>query len=412
MLDREKIYYHRMKKSITQSELCKGICSVSYLSKIENNKIEANPEVIELLFTRLGIKYDARQPSRTELKKMLTTWYLKIKERKYEEAEHLKEEITYEITKTEDPTILCLFNLFSARFYLLNKDLQKGEEFLLRVEKMDKLLSDESNYYQNSFWGLLEYLKGNLEDALKYYQKAEKYSSPANIIEPEFVYQLSIIYSRLGKNLKSILSAYRALTEFDKNTNYERSVDCHILIGINYCRIGDYNIAKDHLSKALNATSYLSNSDSIKSIIYHNMALIYSKKKDPAKALEILFKSMDYDGKVNLQGIYLIAKQFYELENLKESQIWITKGLIDANNKPSTFFFKLSMLEMKLKNREDSEEYLSLLKKARGFFRERKDRINLHMCYEKLGNYYANKFAYKDAYECYLMANKLQHELK
>jgi HTH-type transcriptional regulator, quorum sensing regulator NprR len=412
MLDGEKIYYHRIKKSITQGELCKGICSVSYLSKIENNKIEANLEIIELLFNRLGITYDDKQPSRVELKKKLNSWYRKIKERKYEEAKRLKEEISYEITRIEDPTILCLFNIFTARFYILNKDLQKAEEYLLKVEKMDKFFSDELSYYQNSFWGLLDYLKGNLEEALRLYQKAEKYSSPAKIVEPEFVYQLSIIYSRLGKNFKSILSAHRALTEFDNNANYERSVDCHILIGISYYQIGDYDIAKDYLSKALNATNYLPDPIQVNSIIYYNMALIYSREKDHDNALKMLWKSIDYDNDIDLQRSYLLAKEYYGLGNMKESQRWLLKGLADANNKPSTYFFKIKMLEMKMKNREDSNEYLFLMKEAKEFFKGKRDQINLHMCYEKLGNYYAKRFSYKDACECYLMANKIQYELK
>ncbi len=412
MLDGEKIYYHRIKKSITQGELCKGICSVSYLSKIENNKIEANLEIIELLFNRLGITYDDKQPSRVELKKKLNSWYRKIKERKYEEAKRLKEEISYEITRIEDPTILCLFNIFTARFYILNKDLQKAEEYLLKVEKMDKFFSDELSYYQNSFWGLLDYLKGNLEEALRLYQKAEKYSIPAKIVEPEFVYQLSIIYSRLGKNFKSILSAHRALTEFDNNANYERSVDCHILIGISYYQIGDYDIAKDYLSKALNATNYLPDSIQVNSIIYYNMALVYSREKDHDNALKMLWKSIDYDNDIDLQRSYLLAKEYYGLGNVKESERWLLKGLADANNKPSTYFFKIKMLEMKMKNRENSNEYLLLMKEAKEFFEEKRDQINLHMCYEKLGNYYAKRFSYKDACECYLMANKIQYELK
>ena len=38
--------------------MCKGICTVSYLSKIETGKAEPSEEVLQLLLDRLGLKMD------------------------------------------------------------------------------------------------------------------------------------------------------------------------------------------------------------------------------------------------------------------------------------------------------------------------------------------------------------------
>ncbi|RBP02488.1 helix-turn-helix domain-containing protein [Rossellomorea aquimaris] len=407
----EKIYYHRVKKGITQSELCRGICSISYLSKIENNKIEASSEVIELLFSRLGIEGDSSQLSSSELRRLLNEWYAVMKERDSRKASDLWNELSSLVEKADDPLILCLFNLYSSRYYMLQKDLVKAKECLKEAENMEKLFSEELNYYYHSFHGLLKYLEGHLEDALEEYKKAERCSGIANIIEPEFVYQLSIVNSRLGKNLQSILSAQTALTEFDKNANYERSVDCHILIGICYIRIGDYDNAEHHLTNALNAIRILPDSTILKSRIYHNLALLHSKKKHHMKALEFLFNSLELDNKLYLHRVYLIAKQYYELENLSQAQYWINKG-IEEEGKPSTFLYKLKILDSSLKKDQGKEEYVLLLKEALNFFKLKKDRMNMHMCYEKLGDYYAGKFSYKDASEAYAMANKIQIEMR
>ena len=51
------IKYHRERLGITQKELCEGICVVSHLSKIENNKVEPSPEIVQELFKKLGMKY-------------------------------------------------------------------------------------------------------------------------------------------------------------------------------------------------------------------------------------------------------------------------------------------------------------------------------------------------------------------
>lgn len=47
----------RQEREWSQAALCNGICAVSYLSKIEQGKVESSPEVLNLLFRRLGIQW-------------------------------------------------------------------------------------------------------------------------------------------------------------------------------------------------------------------------------------------------------------------------------------------------------------------------------------------------------------------
>ena len=51
------IKYHRERLGMTQRELCSGICVVSHLSKIENNKVDPSPEIVGELFQKLGMDY-------------------------------------------------------------------------------------------------------------------------------------------------------------------------------------------------------------------------------------------------------------------------------------------------------------------------------------------------------------------
>ncbi|PGN24277.1 response regulator transcription factor [Bacillus thuringiensis] len=50
----EKIYKDRKFYNISQAQLCEGICTTSYLSSLENNKIAPNPLVTNLLLERLN----------------------------------------------------------------------------------------------------------------------------------------------------------------------------------------------------------------------------------------------------------------------------------------------------------------------------------------------------------------------
>ncbi|MBN2540207.1 MAG: helix-turn-helix transcriptional regulator [Bacilli bacterium] len=54
----EKIKRTRIDQSLTQEALAKGICSNTYISKIENNKIAANKEQLYMLMERMGIETD------------------------------------------------------------------------------------------------------------------------------------------------------------------------------------------------------------------------------------------------------------------------------------------------------------------------------------------------------------------
>ncbi|MBQ6801763.1 MAG: helix-turn-helix transcriptional regulator, partial [Oscillospiraceae bacterium] len=47
----------RLAKNWSQEGLCKGICAVSYLSKIEQGKTEASEDILSALFARLGISW-------------------------------------------------------------------------------------------------------------------------------------------------------------------------------------------------------------------------------------------------------------------------------------------------------------------------------------------------------------------
>ena len=48
----------RLQQSLSQEELCQGICAVSYLSKIEQGKADAGAEILSPLLQRLNIRYE------------------------------------------------------------------------------------------------------------------------------------------------------------------------------------------------------------------------------------------------------------------------------------------------------------------------------------------------------------------
>lgn len=49
---------YRLEKNYSQEGLCKGVCAVSYLSKIEQGSVDASPDILQGLLRRLGECFD------------------------------------------------------------------------------------------------------------------------------------------------------------------------------------------------------------------------------------------------------------------------------------------------------------------------------------------------------------------
>lgn len=56
----------RFRNNWSQEGLCKGICTVSYLSKIESGKAVASDQILHLLLERLGLQYDSALEAEAE----------------------------------------------------------------------------------------------------------------------------------------------------------------------------------------------------------------------------------------------------------------------------------------------------------------------------------------------------------
>lgn len=80
----------RLQKNWSQETLCHGICAVSYLSKIEQGKVEANEQLLADLFARLDVEWDESSEMsilRNELYEGIFSWNDKFTRQKMEVLE-------------------------------------------------------------------------------------------------------------------------------------------------------------------------------------------------------------------------------------------------------------------------------------------------------------------------------------
>lgn len=66
---------NRLDQNLSQSSLCKGICAISYLSKIESAQVKANNEIIDMLLERLAIKITSSHEDTHQYKDIIHAFF-------------------------------------------------------------------------------------------------------------------------------------------------------------------------------------------------------------------------------------------------------------------------------------------------------------------------------------------------
>lgn len=408
MIRGEKIKYFREKNKLTQKELTSGICSVPYLSKVENNSIVPSREILSMLCKKLDIDYEELlQSSSTDgIKSLLYSWYEDIKTRNKSVSSEHYINLEKKIKGISDIEILAMYQLTAARHCLLMREFPKAEEHLAHAEKYIPYLPKEIEGYYFYFSGLNEYLNGRFQKALELYLKASDY-----VFEPEYHYQLALIYSRLGKITLSIFHSEKAMAEFNKNILFFKVVDCYILLGINYNRINEHASALSYFKRALKGIESLPDINHLKINIYHNMGFVYHKQKKPWEAIDYFIKSLN--ARKDLNGgeltVYLLANNLFQLQEIDDATRWVEKGLTLLKGSTNEIYCLLKILQFQILKKRNEEEYKTFLEEiALPTFKQKDDFVNIKMCFEQLGDFYYRKKQYKRSSEAYCEANKVE----
>lgn len=212
------IKLHRIKQEMTQAELAEGIVSFAYLSKIENGKTEASPEIISLLCSRLGIQLDNEKEM--TIKEKCQEWFSRLYEvsdreeivRRYNELEELMED-----THSEN---LVMFEIHKIRYFLILGDYETA---LTQMNSLADLFSTFDNlhqFYWYKFKGNYNSIVGEFIQAMRMYELAEEKLNQLELSEEEVAdlqYTISVTHSKLRNTLESIEYANKALDVFQKN---------------------------------------------------------------------------------------------------------------------------------------------------------------------------------------------------
>lgn len=368
------IKIERLRQDMKQAVLARGICSVSYLSKIENNQTSPSEEVLEMLFDRLGLNvplyYDVGEQAEKIKKEIEET----LKEAVLTRNDHGKqaqvEKYLYHPVVNHSKDLHMTLMMALARFQIMPEG--KGD-YLKQIGWIEDQLSKENKLRFILMDSLRLFDENDKEESFKQLELLNKELSGANIPDWEQAdmrYIMGASYYRYTEYLPAVENVKMALEYFQEHFYLERIVECHIIIGLSLKRRRRFSEALSHYHRAVKVISATERTGYF-GMLYNNMGEIYSALGDQEKALEYFMQSFDYkvEVKSKLYSVLSLIEGYVNYNNIEEILKWLNKGYEIKGDRTGLeeFNHHFNIYESCYRN-PDKIELISALKNAVNYF--------------------------------------------
>ncbi len=397
----------------TQEFLADGICSIAYISKIENGAINPTNEMLSLLCKRLNLKIEDLEENHTDnlLNKLLEIYNSINSESINDEIWFSIREFQSRLSNNVNPEVQLGFKIVLAHYHIYRGNEKQAISHLEYVTQNKKYLNNQLKFcYHNSF-GLYEYLFGLSEFSLSHFEKALSLMDVNDEHVPDLLYNLGLVNAKLMQFKESLEYTQDALNFYNDQLNFSKMLNCTLLLGTNYSKLLKYDLAEEQFIKVIN----ISNPKDDKKILAqanHDLGYLYLLKKEHSTAIHYLKISLNLkDDPIGKIISYYILAYAYEKIDRKYSLDLLNKGInccLEINNQ--YYLFKLQILKYKFFKHISPDQFLDSLENEILPFYAKKD---LHLFYEILlilAQLYKEKKHYKKStliYEQYLKNNKV-----
>ncbi|SDM40648.1 Helix-turn-helix [Psychrobacillus sp. OK028] len=315
------IKYHRTKQKMTQGKLCEGICSITHLSKIENNTREGNSETIELLLERLGVSLQEVEDNERNIRHLLNEFLNHIQyfekekmEPAFEQLENFKEFIV-------NTDYLYLYELYKLRYFLSLSDKTKAEEQMKWLQTNKQNFSQHERYLLSYLYALFLILQGKYNEADIKIQRIIQNNPVLGAFEGEVYYHLAVVKGYLDQTNQAILYGKKALEFYKNQYNFKRIIHALMALAINYSRGKVYDEALETYGHLLRSAEMFDNNELLPQI-YHNIGDLHLNMGDYIIAQVYFNKSlsiMTSKTENYLLCLFNIARTEYFLDKTESS---------------------------------------------------------------------------------------------
>lgn len=255
----------RLKHNYSQEGLCRGICVVSYLSKIEQGKAEAGEEIISALLKRLGIIYETEGAFLKEAERRIELLYEKL----YEGT--LKQEDVVVLQKEQERYLASEYMLDAMLFTSLFSDNDKTAQKADGLEEYTACMNQRQ--YELYLYSTCEEHPEHLELLMK--------------LNPNGCYlnAAGVFYWKEGKYVKAVEILNRAYQVSCEEGTVEHMLFAQIMLGNCYSSMEHKELMLKHYMIAKRLAKALQKQEDLSTITY-NIASSLLEWNQAEEALE------------------------------------------------------------------------------------------------------------------------------
>lgn len=422
MVTGSRIKYYRMKSELTQEELCRGICSPSYLSKVENNNMEPSDEILRLLCERMGISPTVVVEEDIKLlEKKLDDWYDKMK-RDCSTVKSTYDEIAKQFHHIQSPYLSSKYELFQIKYFLITNQYETILQHIKELDRFQAFLSTELLFYYHYFVGCAYYYMNKLTESEQHLtlslQKLQLIPKNKDLFQFELAdvyYHLSLCHGKLCHTHRTRDFAFKSLEIVDKLLDYKKQIKLYIVLGINEGRIKNFKNSLDYYERALKIAK-LSHLHHYLGNIHHNIGYLYSLQGRATDAIRYYLESLHYTPTDKAESLvstyYCLAKEYKRLNQQENMQNMINKGMELLKKYPlQDYEYHYKMLY--LTERDDLSSERNFIKhEVIPYFREKQQWNYVVEYAEILARHYEENILYKEASKYYKTAFLAQQKIQ
>ncbi|WP_152656689.1 helix-turn-helix domain-containing protein [Oceanobacillus sp. CFH 90083] len=408
------IKIQRTKQKMTLGELSEGIVSLSYLSKIENQKTEPNEDIIKKLCHRLRITIDQSQDEK--IGELCKNWYEILDESSdKEDMEQAYREIQTLMDKNYS-NHLIMFEIHKIKYFLLidRKDLAANK--ISQLKEAVSTFSVDEQYYWYLFNGRYSFLEKNYYHSMYQYKRAEKVTESYRLsekTEADLKYYIAMTHSKLRNSLEAIEYASEALKMYMEQYSFLHCARVHNILGICYCHIKLYDKAIKNFTLGLQLAETVSDKTVIQTI-HQDFGYLYASKGDSAQAIKyykMVLNNPDVPAAIKVEVTSSLVREYYLSNYYDEAEEYINYGLktfFDLKDKEPYLVYKYILRSYIYLLDEQFDHFEPLLiNDLLPLLKQEKYYGQFIFYSELLAKHYESNANYKDAAKYYKQASQM-----
>ncbi|HEY8363997.1 MAG TPA: helix-turn-helix domain-containing protein, partial [Haloplasmataceae bacterium] len=277
----EYIRKERLAQGLKQELVCKGVCSVSYFSRIESNKVNPPEIYITKIFERLNKPIPENLDIENYYKENINNFISAIEYKN----DRLVDEEYNKILNIPDINK----DLYEFVYLIYYKKINDLEPLLLKLHQQQVHFDNDELLLYLENVGSYYVIKNEYENAMRCISISLKLQDYLGIKKPSILYKYAWILGKYNNDYQCLKYAEEAERLYSNQNNIYRSLQSKLLIGIKLSKYFPER-AIELYQNCIRITNH-SNYRGLIKVIKYNLAMVYKKCNNYVKS-EKLFNEL------------------------------------------------------------------------------------------------------------------------